>query len=471
MNKPLKILTIVIVLVILGAGTYHFFHNQTRRTVLSKVVKNTTPPPPHDINVSFQVIFGNSNYTLKLELNRTTYNTAEKYSPQYPILKFLEQIILEKENLATQFYGNFGILNIDAFNLYGFKQNYSTTINILTLTFLSIAYNYHQLIIPTPNELNKTFSKPFNGSKNEFWQEFKLGGIQILQNADLIGLGIQGIQDLMNYVDNPEDLAPPAMLLFHVLEGATSVKKSYNNSNYLKVAKVLESYNVVNNNNFTSQEALYGLSGLNNSTYDPFMQKLLNIVLPLSSNHYDLTILLQTLMYLLKDSASLGIKGTLDYAQSGLDGTYLDFTLSDEITQLVSDFLSIDFPISLALAIIHVITKPLESYATALKFELNIEETLYPNLMEKFNSTINSFRFFMTQLNTNEIGSIEYFSLVDQGFISLWYYANHQNNIQDERVSIQDSLKINELAHSIQLESTEISLLRTISTNCVMSVK
>lgn len=471
MNKLLKIITVVVALIILGAYTYHFFPNQTRRPVPNKIVKNATPPPPHDVNVTIQVLFGNSNYTLKLELNRTTYDTAELYSPQYPTLEFLEQIILEKENLATQFYGNFVILNVEAFNSYGFKQNYSTTINILTLTFLSIAYNYHQLTIPTPNELNITFSSPLNGSKNEFWQNVKLGGIQILQNADLIGLGIQGIQDIMNYVDNPEDLAPPAMLLFHVLEGATSVKKSYNNSDYLKVADVLESYKVVDNNNFTSPEALYGLSGLNNSTYDTFMEKLLSIVMPFSSNNYDLTILLQTLMYLLKDSASLGIKGALDYAQSGLDGTYLDFTFSGEITELVADFLSIDFPISLALAIIHVITKPLESYATALKFELNIEQILYPTLMEKLNSTINSFKFFNKRLNTNEISSIAYFSLVNQGFIALWYYANHQNYIQNRQVSTQDSLKINELANSIQVESAEISFLRTISTKYVMGMR
>lgn len=421
---------------------------------ISPIMSVPNVPQPAMENITLNVHYGNSAYSLALEVNRTEYQQLQNFSEENPGYLYLFY------NFTLGHNNPYRIYSCQLYQDFGSAWFPGITHTLEDLLVLWVANSDSMLSFHNMSYLNSIFSASYNASSfwNEHLQQLTLGAGWVFNHVDFVGSAISALEKLLTSSTEYTQAENFVMFLFSMLKGYQSLQAIENENQFNTVTSTLLKYNVVDSSTYSDINAIRGLSQLQNVTVHNLTLSLFRDLYGNSYSSEAVIIGTSVVRTFINDSSSMGLDGALQVAGNIATQESVDDSLMLALSDVSFSFITICLPLAMIATFGNLINKVIQIPLNYIGVEYHIEKDVYQNLTARYAYSIKHLLYNGEPDLKSMQDAADYYVII-LSFISLWYYVNMHLNSGNNTTKQRDINSFYMASKMIDNFNTEASSL------------
>lgn len=385
----------------------------------SSFIDPPSPPLPTKENITLNMHYGQSDYSLQLEVNRSQYTQLQYYGGAEQGYMYLYDNFTSGPKSAYPIYSTYLIQ--DSGNTW-FP---GITHALEELLVLWVANSNYQLSFHNMSYLDSVFASSYNASGywNELSQQIKLGAGWVFNHVDFVGSAINALEKLLTSSTEYTQVENFVMFLFTLFSGSQNLHAKDGTNQFNTVISTLLKYNVIDSSTYSDAYILNSITHLDNVTIHNLTVSLFTDLYGASSIPGAVTIGTSVMHTFVNDSTSMGVDGALQVAGNLAAKESIDDSVTFALSDVSLSFITVGLPLAVIAAFSSLLDKVIQVPLNYMGVEYHIEKAVYQNLSEKYT---NSMAHLVMNGEPNLLSmanAADYYVMI-LAFISLWYYVN-----------------------------------------------
>lgn len=399
----------------------------------SSFIDPSSPPMPTKENITINLHYGKSEYSLLLEVNRSKYSQIQSYSSADQGCLYLYYNFTSGSKSEYPIYSTYLIQDSGNTWFPGITHALEELL-VLWVANLNSDLSFHNM-----NYIESVFASSYNASGfwNELSQQITLGAGWVFNHVDFVGSAISELEKLLTPSTEYTQVENFVMFMFTLLSGSKDLHENKSTSQFNSVINTLLSYNVIDSSTYSDTNILNGIAHLNNVTIHNLTVSLFTDLYGMSYLPRAVSIGTSVLNTFVNDSVSMGIDEALQVAGNLAAEESVDESVTLALSDVSLSYITIGLPLALISSFAVLLNKEIQIPISYIGVEYHIEKAVFQNISEKYTNAMAHLEV-NGEPNLTSMSSAANYYVIILAFISLWYYVNMHLDADNSTIVHQD---------------------------------